>query len=49
MKYLGIRNSVKRMETSERNIEANMNELIGRIEAKYEKMSKGGRSALQNM
>ena len=29
------------METSERNIEANMNELIGRIEAKYEKMSKG--------
>ena len=29
------------MEISERNIEANMNELIGRIEAKYEKMSKG--------
>ena len=29
------------METSERNIEANMNELIGRIEAKYDKMSKG--------
>ena len=29
------------METSERSIEANVNELIGRIEAKYEKMSKG--------
>ena len=29
------------METSESNMEANINELIGRIDAKYEKMSKG--------
>lgn len=29
------------MEISESNIEANMNELIGRIDAKYDKMSKG--------
>ncbi len=29
------------METSERNIEANMNELIGRIEAKYEEDEQG--------
>ena len=48
MKYLGIRNSVKNGNIKNDNIEANMNELIGRIEAKYEKMSKG-RSALQNM